>query len=179
MSSDSKVVDEKLGTASPEDLERKTSIQEGESLAVLGYKEELTRNRSLWTLLFQSLAIAAIPYGEGSPLISAIYGGGQLSIFLGWIVVLVLDECIALSLGEFASRYPTSGGPSYWSFRMPPVCASAMEPCSLTLSAELAQNGKVPLAYITGKNQDLGSSSVCDGLADTESSLNRLDLAHW
>jgi hypothetical protein len=99
-------------------IERKASFQEGESLAVLGYKEELTRNRSLWTLLFQSLAIAAVPYGEGSPLISAIYGGGQLSMFLGWIVVLVLDECIALSLGEFASRYPTSGGPSYWSYRM-------------------------------------------------------------
>lgn len=118
MSLDDKKVDEKGARASQEDLERKTTIQEGENLEVLGYKEELTRNRSLWTLLFQSLAIAAIPYGEGSPLISAIYGGGQLSIFLGWIVVLVLDECIALSLGEFASRYPTSGGPSYWSYRM-------------------------------------------------------------
>jgi len=116
MSLDGKIVDEKQGSASPE--ERNASFQEGESLAVLGYKEELTRNRSLWTLLFQSLAIAAIPYGEGSPLISAIYGGGQLSIFLGWIVILILDECIALSLGEFASRYPTSGGPSYWSYRM-------------------------------------------------------------
>jgi hypothetical protein len=118
MSLDEKIIHEKLATASPDDLERKASLQEGESLAVLGYKEELTRNRSLWTLLFQSLAIAAVPYGEGSPLISAIYGGGQLSMFLGWIVILVLDECIALSLGEFASRYPTSGGPSYWSFRM-------------------------------------------------------------
>jgi len=116
MSDDGKVVKERLDSASP--CERNASFQEGESLAVLGYKEELTRNRSLWTLLFQSLAIAAVPYGEGSPLISAIYGGGQLSIFLGWIVVLVLDECIALSLGEFASRYPTSGGPSYWSYRM-------------------------------------------------------------
>lgn len=108
------VADEKLDNASPDG--RKDSVQEGE-LAVLGYKEELTRNRSLYTLLFQSLAIAAIPYGEGGPLMSAIYGGGQLSIFLGWIVVLILDECIALSLGEFASRYPTSGGPSYWVFR--------------------------------------------------------------
>lgn len=116
MSLDGKIIDEKQGSASSE--ERNASFQEGESLAVLGYKEELTRNRSLWTLLFQSLAIAAIPYGEGSPLISAIYGGGQLSIFLGWIVILILDECIALSLGEFASRYPTSGGPSYWSYRM-------------------------------------------------------------
>ena len=118
MSFDDKIVHEKLKAESPDDLERKASLQEGETLAVLGYKEELTRNRSLWTLLFQSLAIAAVPYGEGSPLISAIYGGGQLSMFLGWIVVLLLDECIALSLGELASRYPTSGGPSYWSFRM-------------------------------------------------------------
>jgi hypothetical protein len=36
-------------------------------------------------------------YGEGAPLMSAIYGGGQLSIFVGWIVVCILDE-YALSL---------------------------------------------------------------------------------
>ena len=124
MSFDDKVVDEKLGTSSPDDLERKATLQEGETLAVLGYKEELTRNRSLSTLLFQSLAITAVPYGEGSALISAIYGGGQLSIFLGWIVVSILDECIALSLGELASRYPTSGGPGYWSFRTSSLCGT-------------------------------------------------------
>ncbi|KAK2765680.1 hypothetical protein FQN54_008536 [Arachnomyces sp. PD_36] len=89
-----------------------------DSLTVLGYKQELRRNRSVFTLLFQSLAIAAIPYGEGSPLINAIYGGGPLSIFVGWICVLILDECIALSLGELASRYPTSAGPYYWSFQI-------------------------------------------------------------
>lgn len=99
-----------------------TAIHEqGESsLAVLGYTQELKRNRSMFTLLFQSLAIAAIPYGEGGPLISAIYGGGQLSIFVGWLVILVLDECIAVSLGELASRWPTSGGPQYWAFQVAP-----------------------------------------------------------
>lgn len=91
---------------------------EVDNLEALGYTAELQRNRSLFTLLFQSLAIAAIPYGEGGPLISAIYGGGQLSIFVGWIVVLFLDECVALSLGELASRYPTSAGPYYWSFQV-------------------------------------------------------------
>ncbi|KAI1632431.1 amino acid transporter [Biscogniauxia mediterranea] len=89
-----------------------------QALTVLGYKPELQRNRSMFTLLFQSLAIAAIPYGFGSPLISAIYGGGQLPMFLGWVVILILDECIALSLGELASRYPTSAGPYYWSFQL-------------------------------------------------------------
>lgn len=94
------------------------SIEEIDTLTHLGYTPELRRNRSLFTLLFQTLAIAAIPYGEGGPLMSAIIGGGQLSIFLGWLVVLVLDECVALSLSELASRYPTSAGPYYWSFQI-------------------------------------------------------------
>ncbi|KAI0484393.1 amino acid transporter [Xylariaceae sp. FL0804] len=94
------------------------TVDDVQDLTSLGYKPELRRNRSMLTLLFQSLAIAAIPYGFGGPLISAIYGGGQLPMFVGWIVVLVLDECIALSLSELASRYPTSAGPYYWSFQL-------------------------------------------------------------
>ncbi|TAQ89475.1 hypothetical protein B7494_g2234 [Chlorociboria aeruginascens] len=94
------------------------TVHDINSLSALGYVPELRRNRSLFTLLFQTLAIAAIPFGEGGPLISAIYGGGQLSIFVGWLVVLVLDECVALSLSELASRYPTSAGPYYWSFQI-------------------------------------------------------------
>lgn len=62
-----------------------SSIDDAHTIEILGYKPELVRNRSMFTLLFQSLAIAAIPYGEGGPLISAIYGGGPLSIFVGWI----------------------------------------------------------------------------------------------
>ena len=85
------IADEKvMPTESPQSGEegeprRHVSIDDLDTLNVLGYKPELSRNRSMITLLFQSLAIAAIPYGEGGPLISAIYGGGQLSIFVGWI----------------------------------------------------------------------------------------------
>lgn len=107
------------------------SVVEYSELTQLGYKPELKRNRSMLTLLFQSLAIAAIPYGEGAPILSAVIGGGPLSIFLGWIVVCILDECIALSLGELASRYPTSAGPYYWSF-------------------QIAQRGKTVLSFVTG-----------------------------
>lgn len=88
------------------------SVDDIQVLDKLGYKPELHRNRSMFTLLFQSLAIAAIPYGEGAPILSAIYGGGPLSIFVGWLMVLVLDECVAVSLGELASKYPTSAGMS-------------------------------------------------------------------
>ncbi|THC98214.1 hypothetical protein EYZ11_002296 [Aspergillus tanneri] len=78
------------------------STQEGEGLSRLGYKQEFHRNRSMVTLLFRVLSIAAIPYGEGGPLMTAIYDGGPLSIFFGWIVVCILDESIALSLAELA-----------------------------------------------------------------------------
>ncbi|KKY28873.1 putative amino acid permease [Phaeomoniella chlamydospora] len=114
------VADEKTQPAT-EDHEAPTrlgSVHDLDDLTQLGYTPELRRNRSMFTLLFQSLAIAAIPYGFGGPLISAIYGGGQLPMFLGWIMVLIVDECVAVSLGELASRYPTSAGPYYWSFQL-------------------------------------------------------------
>lgn len=125
---DSQRDEEKLGAHSTQDLERPYGA---ESPVDLGYAQEMVRNRSMMTLLFQSLAIAAIPYGEGSPLISAIYGGGQLSIFIGWIAVCVLDQCIAMSLSELASRYPTSAGPAYWAF-------------------QISKRGKVLLSFVTG-----------------------------
>lgn len=93
---------------------------EFEGLKELGYKAELVRNRSLYTLLFQSLAIVAVPYGEGAALNSAIIGGGQLPYFVGWIMVCLLDEAVAMSLAELASKFPTSAGPYYWVYQLLP-----------------------------------------------------------
>jgi len=84
----------------------------------LGYDNTLKKNRSIWSILGMTLTIVAVPYGIGGPLLSAIYGGGQLSMFVGLLVVLVLDGCVAVSLAELASRYPTSSGVYYWSYRL-------------------------------------------------------------
>ncbi|RYN21787.1 hypothetical protein AA0113_g10013 [Alternaria arborescens] len=84
----------------------------------LGYNAQLTKNRSLISVLGMCLAIVAVPYGIGGPLMSAIYGGGQLSIFVGVLVVLFFNGCVAISLAELASRYPTSSGVYYWSYRL-------------------------------------------------------------
>lgn len=51
------------------------------------------------------------------PVLSDVPRAGQLAMFVGWLVVLMVDECVAVSLGELASRYPTSAGPYYWSFQ--------------------------------------------------------------
>ena len=68
-----------------------------EQLYQLGYTPQLRRTRKLSSMLFMSLSIASIPYGVGSALINAVYGGGQLSLFIGLLVVLALDTCVALS----------------------------------------------------------------------------------
>lgn len=84
----------------------------------LVYDVQLKKNRSLISILGMTLAIVAVPFGIGGPLMSAVYGGGQLSLFVGLIVVLFFDGCVALSLAELASRYPTSSGVCYWSYRL-------------------------------------------------------------
>ncbi|KPI36336.1 putative amino-acid permease [Cyphellophora attinorum] len=94
--------------------------REDNDLAALGYKQELNRNRSVYTILFQVLAITAVPFGEGTALTSAIIGGGQLAYFVGWIVVVILDQCVAVSLSEIASKFPTSSGPYYWTYQLLP-----------------------------------------------------------
>ncbi|KAL4749614.1 hypothetical protein BDW72DRAFT_213962 [Aspergillus terricola var. indicus] len=80
------------------------------------YSSALPRTRSLATILFMSLSIAAVPYGTGSALMNAVYGGGQLSMFVGLLVVCIPDGCIAVSLAELASRYPSSSGVYHWSY---------------------------------------------------------------
>ncbi|KAH7357510.1 amino acid/polyamine transporter I [Pyrenochaeta sp. MPI-SDFR-AT-0127] len=84
----------------------------------LGYETQLKKNRSLISTLGMALAIAAVPFGIGGPLMSSIYGGGQLSMFVGLLVVLACNGCVAVSLAELASRYPTSSGVYYWSYRL-------------------------------------------------------------
>ncbi|KAJ5549790.1 hypothetical protein N7461_004488 [Penicillium sp. DV-2018c] len=157
----------KLSTPSPtsslpQDHEKGTV--EDIELEGLGYTQVLRRNRSVLTLLFQSLAIGAVPYGEGSALLSAIYGGGQLSIFIGWILVCLLDQCVAFSLAELASRYPTSAGPYYWSF-------------------QLSRGGKTTISFITAWLWLIGNwtitLSVNFGFASILSSTISLYHPEW
>lgn len=123
---------EKTKTTDTDNGHRDIHLGQVDTLASLGYQpSHLLQNRSMLTLLFQSLAISAIPFGVGGPLISAIYGDGQLELFIGWIIVVLLGQCVALSISELASRYPTSAGPYYWSF-------------------QLASKGKTVLSFVIG-----------------------------
>jgi amino acid transporter len=92
-------------------------------LEALGYEPELTRNRSTLQVAFMSFVLASIPYGLATTFIYPLIGGGPVNIIWGWLIVSIIILCVALSLGEITSVYPTAGGVYYQSFMLsPPFC---------------------------------------------------------
>ncbi|KAI1918339.1 hypothetical protein LOZ58_002055 [Ophidiomyces ophidiicola] len=86
-----------------------------EALAKMGYKSELPRNLSMFSVLGLSFAIIAAPYGLSTTLSITLIDGQSVTIIWGWIFVTLISICIAASLAEICSVYPTAGGVYYWS----------------------------------------------------------------
>ncbi|KAJ7735983.1 amino acid/polyamine transporter I [Mycena metata] len=87
-------------------------------LEKLGYKQEMTRSRGLFHILFMTLAIMAVPYGLAAPIATSLVAGGPATIIWGWVTVSFLTLPLACSLGEICAKYPTSAGAYYWCFRL-------------------------------------------------------------
>lgn len=91
-----------------------------ELLAAMGYKAELVRSRSTLQVAFMSFVLASVPYGLATTLYYPIVGGGPTNIIWGWLAVSLIILCVAASLGEITSVYPTSGGVYYQTFMISP-----------------------------------------------------------
>lgn len=108
---------------SPEEF---PSIEEGKQtsangvLEALGYEPELVRNRSTLQVAFMSFVLAAIPYGLATTFTYPLVGGGPVNIIWGWLAVSLITLCVAASLGEITSIYPTAGGVYYQTFMLSP-----------------------------------------------------------
>jgi amino acid permease (GABA permease) len=87
----------------------------------LGYKPELSRNRSTLQVAFMSFVLASIPYGLATTLYYPVVGGGPVNIIWGWVLVSLIIICVASSLGEITSVYPTAGGVYYQAFMLAPA----------------------------------------------------------
>lgn len=83
-----------------------------QQLEGFGYKPELLRNRSTLQVAFMSFVLASIPYGLATSLNYPLIGGGPVTIIWGWVLVSAIIICVAASLGEITSVYPTAGGTS-------------------------------------------------------------------
>jgi amino acid permease len=90
-------------------------------LGSLGYTPELERNRSTLQVAFMSFVLAAIPYGLATTLYYPLNGGGPVDIIWGWVAVSLIIICVAASLGEITSVYPTAGGVYYQTWMLAPT----------------------------------------------------------
>ena len=110
----------------PIDIEDYPNIEEGKQtsangiLEALGYEPELVRNRSTLQVAFMSFVLAAIPYGLATTFTYPLVGGGPVNIIWGWLAVSLIILCVAVSLGEITSVYPTAGGVYYQTFMLSP-----------------------------------------------------------
>ncbi|KAF2276823.1 amino acid transporter [Westerdykella ornata] len=84
-----------------------------ELLAAMGYKPELVRTRSTLQVAFMSFVLASIPYGLSTTFYYPLVGGGPANIIWGFVGVSLIILCVAISLGEITSVFPTAGGVYY------------------------------------------------------------------
>ncbi|XP_003567209.1 amino-acid permease BAT1-like [Brachypodium distachyon] len=84
----------------------------------LGYKQELKRGLSVVSNFAFSFAIISVLTGVTSTYNTGLRYGGPASMSLGWLVVASFNGCVALSMAEICSAYPTSGGLYYWSAKL-------------------------------------------------------------
>ncbi|CAD6234958.1 unnamed protein product [Miscanthus lutarioriparius] len=87
-------------------------------LRQLGYKQELKRGLSVLSNFALSFSIISVFMGVTITYNTGLRYGGPVSMTLGWLLVSALNGCVALSMAEICSAYPTSGGLYYWSAKL-------------------------------------------------------------
>src|SRR5438094_5139824 len=103
--------------------ERKTTREELiqqdiRDLHQLGYAQQLFRQMggfSNFAISFSIISIltgAVLLYGYG------LKFAGPIINSVGWPLVSLLTLCVAASMAELASAYPTAGGLYFWAFRL-------------------------------------------------------------
>ncbi|KAJ6783026.1 hypothetical protein PWT90_01848 [Aphanocladium album] len=94
---------------------RKQSIQDDDAqLAAMGHKAELNRNFSMLSMLGLAFAVLNSWTALSASLSVSLSSGGSTSIVWGLVTAGVCNLCIATSLAEFLSAYPTAGGQYHW-----------------------------------------------------------------
>ena len=87
-------------------------------LAELGYKQELKRGWSSFSNFAISFSIISVLAGCFTSYGQAFLNGGPVAISIGWPVISLFILCVAFSMSELASAFPTAGGIYFWASRL-------------------------------------------------------------
>src|SRR3954454_7606266 len=85
-----------------------------QTLAELGYRQELSRAWSGFTNFAISFTIISVLAGTFTTFSFAWQNGGADAVSIGWPVLCAFVLMVAFSMAELTSRYPTAGGPYWW-----------------------------------------------------------------
>jgi amino acid transporter len=89
-----------------------------QTLAELGYKQELVRAWSSFSNFAISFTIISVLAGTFTTFGQAWNAGGPIAISIGWPVICAFVLLVALSMAELTSAFPTAGGPYWWAARL-------------------------------------------------------------
>ena len=92
--------------------------QDVRDLHKLGYAQELFRSMGGFSNFAISFSIISILTGAVILYDYGLAWAGTAASLIGWPLVTVFVLCIAASMSEVASAYPTAGGLYYWASRM-------------------------------------------------------------
>ena len=92
--------------------------QDIKDLHQLGYAQELFRTMGGFSNFAISFSIISILTGAVILYDYGLAWAGKAAVMIGWPLVTVFVVCIAASMSEIASAYPTAGGLYYWASRM-------------------------------------------------------------
>jgi amino acid transporter len=95
-----------------------TLSSDEQRLAELGYKQELHRGWSSFSNFAISFSIICVLAGCLTTYGQAWNNGGPVAISIGWPIISLLILCVAVSMAELASAYPTAGGIYYWASKL-------------------------------------------------------------
>ncbi|KAK6379866.1 hypothetical protein LTS17_005940 [Exophiala oligosperma] len=102
-------------------------------LAELGHVQHMTRKFGFWSMLSLAFSIAGTWVALSADLGAGLNSGGTVSLIWGVVLAGLCMYCIAASLGELLSCYPTSLGQAFFVLKLAPE-----------------QRGMRTVSYITG-----------------------------
>lgn len=84
------------------------------TLKRLGYQQELSRRMSGFSNFAISLAIICILAGGITSFPVGLCSAGGASVGIGWPLVCLFSMCVAATMAQIASAFPTAGGLYHW-----------------------------------------------------------------
>jgi choline transport protein len=85
---------------------------------ITGYEQQMVRRWSLQKVIGMGLGLASTWAFAGAGLTLVIAEGGPAAALYGFILVSIFTFCVAVSIAELISAFPTTGGPFYWTARL-------------------------------------------------------------